>query len=151
MGQDILQDWHYQFLDKNGDVKVLADKINDFFLRITENFPPLSPSCSTQDVPNEFFVSEAEVYQSLSTLQIAKSVGPDEIPNRVLKVFAPELSLVIQDIYNQSIREGYITELLKSSIIFPIPNVTSPQSIESNLRPISLTCNLAKYYGEVLL
>ena len=144
MGQDIQQDWHYQFLDKNGDVKVLADKINDFFLSITENFPPLSPSCSTQDVPNEFFVSEAEVYQSLSTLQIAKSVGPDAIPNRVLKEFAPELSLVIQDIYNQSIREGYIPELLKSSIISPIPKVTSPQSIESDLRPISLTCNLAK-------
>ena len=144
MEQDIQQDWHYQFLDKNGDVKVLADKINDFFLSITENFPPLSPSCSTQDVPNEFFVSEAEVHQSLSTLQIAKSVGPDAIPNRVLKEFAPELSLVIQDIYNQSVREGYIPELLKSSIISPIPKVTSPQSIESDLRPISLTCNLAK-------
>ena len=28
MGQDIQQDWHYQFLNKNGDVKVLADKIS---------------------------------------------------------------------------------------------------------------------------
>ena len=85
---------------------MLADKINDFFLSITENFPWLSPSCLTQYVPNEFFVSQAEVYQSLSTLQTAKSVGPDEIPSRVLKQFAPELSLVIQDIYNQSIRES---------------------------------------------
>ena len=83
-----------------------------------------------------FFVSEAEVYKSLSTLQIAKSVGPDKIPNRVLKEFAPELSLVIQDIYNQSIREGYTPELLKSSIISPMPKVTSPQSIESDFRPM---------------
>ena len=38
----------------------------------------------------------------------------------------------------------YIPDLLKSSIISPIPKVIPPQSIESDLRPISLTCNLAK-------
>ena len=123
---------------------MLAHKVNDFFLSITENFPPLSPICPTQHVPNEFLVSEAEVYRSLSSLQVSKSVGPDELPNRVRKEFALELSSVIQDIYNQSIREGYIPHLLKSSIISSIPKVTPPQSIESDLRPISLTCNLAK-------
>ncbi|CAB3993653.1 Hypothetical predicted protein [Paramuricea clavata] len=54
--------------------------------------------------------------------EVAKSVEPDEFPNRVLKEFAPELSPVIS----------------------PIPKVTPPQSIESDLRPISLTCNFAK-------
>ena len=135
MGQDTQQEWHYQFLGDNGNVKILADRVNDFFLSITENFSPLSPLCPTQHVPNEFLVSEAEVYRSLSSLQVAKSVGPDELPNKVLKEFATELSPVIQDIYDQSI---------KSSIISPIPKVTPPQSIESDLRPISLTCNMAK-------
>ena len=102
------------------------------------------PLCPTQHVPNEFLVSEVEVYRSLSSLQVAKSVGPDELPNKVLKEFATELSPVIQDIYNQSIKEAYIPDLLKSSIISPIPKVTPPQSIESDLRPISLTYNLAK-------
>jgi hypothetical protein len=144
MGQGVQQEWHYQFRGDNGNVEILADKVNDLFLSITENFPPLSPFCPTQHVPNEFFVSEAEVYRSLSSLQVAKSVGPDELPNRVLKEFATELSPVIQDIYNQSIKEAYIPDLLKSSIMSPIPKVTPPQSIESDLRPISLTCNLAK-------
>ena len=144
MGQDIQQEWHYQFLGDNGNVKILADRVDDFFLSITENFSPLSPLCPIQHVPNEFLVSEAEVYRSLSSLQVAKSVGPDELPNKVLKEFATELSPVIQDIYNQSITEAYIPDLLKSSIISPIPKVTPPQSIESELRPISLTCNLAK-------
>ena len=142
MGQGIQQEWHYQFRGDNGNVEILADKVNDLFLSITENFPPLSPFCPNQHVPNEFFVSEAEVYRSLSSLQVAKSVGPDELPNRVLKEFATELSPAIQDIYNQPIKEAYIP--LKSSIISPIPKVTPPQSIESDLRPISLTCNLAK-------
>ncbi|CAB4018851.1 Hypothetical predicted protein, partial [Paramuricea clavata] len=99
-------------------------------------------------VPNEFLVSEAEVYRSLSSLQVAKSIGPDELPNKVLKEFATELSPIIQDIYNESIKEAYIPDLLKSSIISPIQKVTPPQSIESDLRPISLTCNLAKIMEE---
>ena len=144
MGQDIQQEWHYQFLGDNGNVKILADRVNDFFLNITRNFSPLSPLCPTQHVPNEFLISEAEVYRSLSSLQVAKSVGPDEFPNKVLKEFSMELSPVIQDIYNQSIKEACIPDLLKSSIISPIPKETPPQSIESDLRPISLTCNLAK-------
>jgi hypothetical protein len=38
MGQNIQQEWHYQFLGDNGNVKILADRVNDFFLTITENF-----------------------------------------------------------------------------------------------------------------
>ena len=41
-------------------------------------------------------------------------------------------------------REGNIQTLLKSSIVTPIPKVTPPKSIETDLRPISLTCTLAK-------
>ena len=64
MGQDIQQEWYYQFLGNNRNTKVLADKINDFFLSITENFPSPSPSSPIQHVPHEFLVSEAEVYRS---------------------------------------------------------------------------------------
>jgi hypothetical protein len=42
MGQDIQQEWHYQFLGDNGNVKILADRVNDFFLRITDNFADVS-------------------------------------------------------------------------------------------------------------
>ena len=71
---------------------------------------------------------------------MAKAVGPDNIPNKILK----DLDPIIQDIYNQSLKEGYIPSLLKSSIVTPIPKVTPPTTIESDLRQISLTCTLAK-------
>ena len=71
-------------------------------------------------------------------------MGPDNIPNRPLKEFAPELAPIIRDIYNQSLREGYIPTLLKSSIVTPIPKATPPSTIEKDLRPISLTCTVAK-------
>ena len=75
---------------------------------------------------------------------MAKAVGPDNIPNKILKDFAPELAPIIQDIYNQSLKEGYTPSLLKSPIVTPIPKVTPPRTIESDLRRISLTCTLPK-------
>ena len=54
-----------------------------------------------------------EVHDSLSSLNVGKAIGPDMIPNRVLKDFAPELGPLIMDIYNCSLREGYVPDLLK--------------------------------------
>ena len=61
-----------------------------------------------------------------------------------LKNFVPELAPIIRDIYKQSLREGYIPFLLKSSIVSPLPKVIPPRAIESDLRPISLTCTFVK-------
>ena len=71
-------------------------------------------------------------------LKVAKAI------NKVFKDFAPELAPVIKNIYNRSMKEGYVPELLKCSIVNPVPKVSPPQHIESDLRPISLTCTLAK-------
>ena len=43
--------------------------------------------------------------------------------------------------------EGYAPDLLKSSIINPLPKVSAPQEIKSDLRQIALTCNIAKVMG----
>ena len=110
-GQDVQQEWHHQFLSSNTDTKSLANKINDFFISLTDHFTPLSPGASPLSVPHNLFVSENEVYSSLSSLQVSKAVGPDNIPNKLLKEFAPELAPIIRDIYNQSLREGYIPTL----------------------------------------
>ena len=85
-------------------------------------------------------VSEFDAYKSLSSLQTSKAVSPDNIPNRLLKEFALELASLVCDIYNQSLREGYIPAFLKSSIVTPIPKVSPPRLIQQDLRPISLTC-----------
>ena len=143
-GQDVQQEWHHQFLSNNMDTKSLANKINDFFINLTDHFTPLFPGSPPLSVPHNLLVSENEIYNSLSSLQVSKAVGPDSIPNRLLKEFAPELAPSIRDIYNQSLREGDIPTLLKSSIVTPIPKVTPPSTIEKDFRPISLTCTVAK-------
>ena len=66
------------------------------------------------------------------------------IPNKILKVFAYELAPVITDIYNSSIIQGVFPMNLKRSIVVPIPKVSLPQSVEDDLRPISLTSQISK-------
>ena len=58
--------------------------------------------------------------------------------------FAFELAPVVADLYNSTLREGFIPPLLKSVIVHPLPKVTPPKCIEDDVRPISLTCQLAK-------
>ena len=84
-------------------------------------------------------------------IKVCKSVGPDNIPNKVLKEFAPALAIVIQDIYNQSLIESHIPHaVVKMFYHFPYtkrappPLPTHTQSMETDLRSISLTCTLAK-------
>jgi hypothetical protein len=57
----------------------------------------------------------------------------------MFKEFATELATVIQDIYNQSFIEGYVPQLLRCSIISPVPKENLSQIVEKDLRPISLT------------
>ena len=130
-GQSIKPEWHHQFLEKSSDTKLLANRINNFFTGLTDNFEPLTPPVVFQEVPQELLVTENEAYRALSLLQVNKSVGPDNIPNRVLKEFALECQPIIKDIYNQSMKEGHIPELLKSSIVIPVPKTNPPRTIET--------------------
>ena len=97
-----------------------------------------------QLVHQDLFVSIGEVACSLSSLNTSKATGPNNLPNRVLKEFAPELAPIIQDLFNQSLVEGTLRALLKSSIVTPIPKVSPPSLIEKDLRAISFTSTLAK-------
>ena len=120
-GQDIQQEWYYQFLEDTMNTKLLANKINDFFASLADHLTPLTRDSPSSLVLQEIFVSNEEVFRSLSSLNVAKAVGPDNIPNKLFKDFAHELAPVIRNIYNQSLRERYIPSLLKSSNRHPNP------------------------------
>ena len=143
------QEWHHRFLnDTINSPLLLAAQINDFCSSITHEFEPLT---QVQTPPNvissDLLVSLEEGSSDLNT-NVAnnevKAAGPDGISNNLLKESAPELAPLNQDIYNQSLREGFVPDILKQSIITPVPKACPPQEIKSDLRPIALTCCLAK-------
>ena len=76
-GRDVKQDWYCQFLDSDMDIKSLTNKINDYFVGLTDHFAPLRqlprpyPSHT-----NTLFLrgKSSDLYQSL---KISKALGPD--------------------------------------------------------------------------
>jgi len=84
------------------------------------------------------------VLAKLNRINVHKAPGPDGIPNWVLRDFAPLLYEPMCAVFNASVREGKEPSLWKHANVLPIPKVNPPKSIESDLRPISLTATVSK-------
>ena len=63
--------------------------------------------------------------------KIKKALRPDGLPNVVLKEFALELGPVISDMYDASIRQGFLPPLLKSADVRPPPKQKPARSVEN--------------------
>lgn len=98
------------------------------------------------DVPPGFLIDERTAYHALRRVKANKSPGPDPTLNRVWSELALELAPVVCDNYNSSIIQGFIPPQLKQSILCPVPKCSPPKVVEEDLRPISLTSQLAKIF-----
>ena len=144
--------WFQHFIDGDtiDSIDRLCERVNEILVGLTTDFTPLSMQkildipVEWTEIPEELFVSTGEAYKSLCRVKIGKASGPDGIPNIVLKTFAFELAPVIADIYNTSLCKGYLPPLLKSAAVIPIPKKCPVNDIEKDIRPISLTCQIAK-------
>ena len=116
-------EWWHQMIDTDVlSSQDLAEGFNRFLFNLTAHFNPLQLNDITnqdheQDpVPPEFLVSDHKAYKALCTSKPNKSSGPDRIPTRVWKEFAFELAPMVSDIYNCSLREGCVPDLMKVSL-----------------------------------
>ena len=85
-----------------GDTLALANNINRVFKEVTSDLQPLPPAAASadHDVPDEFIISVTDCEQKLSKLSVHKAMGPDNIPNWILKDFSYILASPIAAIYN---------------------------------------------------
>ena len=97
--------------------KALAENINDAFVSVTKEIPPLNRP--RVDISPEFIIKEEEVYHKLSTISTAKSPGPDGIPNWVLKFYAYVLASPVASIFNASIQQATVPTMWKKSQCHP--------------------------------
>ncbi|XP_048590629.1 uncharacterized protein LOC125573855 [Nematostella vectensis] len=145
-GQSISQgEWYSQLIGESSIASIdnLYKKINELFVQLTSDFRTLLPKDVTAivvpDVPGHFLVSSYEAYKSLRGILTNKAPGPDGIPALILKMFAFELSPIVAELYNTSLKEGHFPGLLKSANVRPLPKLSPPKSIKTDIRPISLT------------
>ena len=85
----------------------LANEINLAFLEPQKSYLKLSPSCkintSSHPIPS---VTTEMIAKQLSSVSVHKAVGPDNIPNWVLKDFAHILALPVSMLTNVSSRRN---------------------------------------------
>ncbi len=132
----------------------LANIINESLLNISDHLPRLQPDHSafhvTEPVPANFCVTVEETEQALRRVKSGKAMGPDNIPAWVVKGFAPFLVPPVAAIFNSLIREGVVPTAWKSALVIPLPKTHPPKSIETDLRPISLTPILSKVLEHIV-
>ncbi len=125
----------------------LAELIPEYFCAVSNELAPLCfNKLHITSVPDEYIISTQQVEIELEKISLQKAIGPDDIPNWVLKSAAPLLAGPICSIFNVSIAQGRIPTLWKSADVIPAPKISNPKSVDSDLRPISLTPVLTKLW-----
>ena len=125
----------------------LADEINNFFANVAAGLQPLQSRSDfnlNDDYISDYVISLEEVERQLACVQVNKAPGPDGIPNWILRDMAPFISGPLCAIFNASVREGFVPPVWKQANTIPAPKVNPPKSLQSDLRPISLTPTLSK-------
>jgi hypothetical protein len=136
--------------DTSVDAECLPDVINKFLLSVTAHVPAIDENAfndirhSLGDVPDNFIVPELSVFNALKRLKVTKAVNDEFLSNRIVKEFADVLAAPVCSLINSSIRQGVVPSQWKTARITPIPKVHPPVSVETDLRPISITSSIAK-------
>ncbi len=109
--------------------------------------PSLMPTPPNDQV---LCLSPADVKKTLSRINPRKAAGPDNIPGRVLKDCAAQLTDVLTDIFNTSPSQAVVPTCLKSTTIIPVPK-KSPVSCLNDYRPIALTPIMMKCFERLVM
>ncbi len=95
-------------------------------------------------------LSPHSVRRSLSRINARKAPGPDNIPGRVLRDCAVELTDVFTDILNISLSQAVVPTCFKATTIIPVPKKSSP-SCFNDYRPVALTPILMKCFERLVM
>ncbi len=111
-----------------------------------------TPAQKLPTPPNDqaLCLSAADVRKTLSRINPRKAAGPDNIPGRVLKDCAAQLTDVLTDIFNTSLSQAVVPTCLKSTTIIPVPK-KSPVSCLNDYRPIALTPIIMKCFERLVM
>ena len=127
--------------------KDIANAFNNYFAKVAlnvqssikyskVNFEKFLPHINV----DSFFISPTdnkEVSDIIKSLNDNKAVGPNSIPNKILKLLNNDISHQLTDLFNLSFSSGVFPSILKTSKVTPIHKKDSKLKC-SNYRPIYL-------------
>ena len=125
----------------------IAHELNCHFARICNELPSLNLAALSAYLPGPRppTIDREEVYKRLRRLNASKAGHPTDVPIRLLKEFAYELSLPLTIIFNNCLNNGHFPSSWKTASVCPVPK-TSPVTEYNQLRPISITPIIARVF-----
>ncbi|KAL0153065.1 hypothetical protein M9458_051664 [Cirrhinus mrigala] len=123
----------------------LPDALNEFYARFEMQNDTPAQKLPTPPNNQVLCLSPADVRKTLSRVNPRKAAGPDNIPGRVLRDCAAQLTDVLTDIFNTSLSQAVVPTCLKSTSIIPVPK-KSPVSCLNDYHPIALTPIMMKCF-----
>lgn len=128
----------------------LPDDLNCFFARF--DCTDSSDNIRAQQGPSPpvLTLCPHDVRRTLQHINLNKATGPDEVPGRVLKHCARELTAVFTDLFNTSLLQASVPTCLKTATIIPVPKQSAIRSL-NDYRPVALTPVVMKCFERLVL
>ena len=101
---------------------------------------------------NTFFINptdKTEIKNIILSLDPLRSIGPNSIPTKILKLLSNDISTQFAELFNLSFSEGVFPSILKTCKVIPIYKKDSQLNC-SNYRPISLLSNIDKILERIM-
>ena len=120
----------------------------------TQDADIYSPDCMDEVLANPklcdlTFIAN-QVLAVLSSLDVNKASGPDEIPARILKETAHKIAPSLGDLFNKSLSLCSLPTEWKLANIVPVYEKENKEYVE-NYQPISLLCLVSKVMEHCLM
>ena len=149
--------------DKAGNVTSDPCKItnifNDFFVNVANDITkkiPMTPKSPLDYLSNRISsslfltpVTLMEVNDIINILNPSKSVGPNSIPIKLLKIIGSSVSPLLALLVNQSFQSGIFPDKLKIAKVISLFKKGNPE-LPSNYRPISLLPIFSKIFEKLM-
>ena len=132
--------------------KKQVEQIADKFASVSQEYEALKteditiPHFTASDIP---IVNSDDVSETIESMDINKSSIIGDIPVKILKYFAKQISFPMTDVLNTSIKQGCWPNIFKLEIVTPVPKVPKPKNMD-DLRNISGLLNLSKVSEKII-
>ena len=90
-------------------------------------------------------LEEYQVYERIKNQKNTKSTLPIDIPDKLRKMFAVELTTPLTNILNQCLKQQVYPELWQHEWVSPVPKITNPKILK-DLRKIACTSDYSKLF-----
>ena len=137
----------------------IANTFNNYFATIGDNLAnkipcsdinPISHSSPVNSVFSFAEISLESVLKTVKSINPNKATGPDNIPNKVLKMAAEILSPSLTAIFNRSLSMGIYPDDWKMARVLPIFKSGDKEDI-GNYRPVSIISAISKVFGRLFM